>query len=76
MSETTKHQGRQVDPNSKRQQKLAARATALANGTPIKQGRQADPNSKRQQQLAARATAIANGTASKRGRPAKATVVA
>jgi len=60
MSET-KQRGRAVDPNSKRQQKLATRA---ANG-PGARGRAVDPNSKRQQKLAAVA---ANGPG-KRGRP-------
>lgn len=65
--ENNKQKGRQVDPNSKRQQKLAAQALAKANGTEIKRGRQADPTSKRQQKLATKAS----GVEVKRGRPAK-----
>lgn len=70
MSEQTKQPGRAVNPNSKRQQKLAAQAAAIANGTPIKQGRAVNPNSKRQQAIAAKQDAIANGVVVKRGRPA------
>lgn len=65
--ENNKQKGRTIDPNSKRQQKLAAQAEAKANGVEIKRGRSADPTSKRQQKLAARA---ANPDA-KRGRPSK-----
>ncbi len=69
--ESNKTKGRAINPNSKRQQKLAAQAEAKANGTEIKRGRNADPTSKRQQKLANKATAIANGTPIQRGRPTK-----
>ena len=55
--------GRPVDPNSKRQQRLA---TAPGKKT----GRPVNPNSARQQRLIAQQErAIANGGAVKRGRP-------
>lgn len=44
MSET-KRQGRASNPNSARQQKLAARAALIASGGTIKRGRTANPNS-------------------------------
>lgn len=59
----TKQRGRAVNPNSKRQQKLAS----LALNGPSPRGRAVDPNSKRQQILADRA---ANGL-KQRGRPKK-----
>ena len=55
--------GRPVDPNSKRQQRLAT-APGKKTGRPI------NPNSARQQRLIAQAErAIANGGVVKRGRP-------
>ena len=55
--------GRPVDPNSKRQQRLAT-APGKKTGRPI------NPNSVRQQRLIAQAErAAANGGAVKRGRP-------
>ena len=55
--------GRPVDPNSKRQQRLAT-APGKKTGRPI------NPNSARQQRLIAQAErAAANGGAVKRGRP-------
>lgn len=55
--------GRPVDPNSKRQQRLA-------NAPGRKTGRPINPNSKRQQRLAELAAkAAANGGKVKRGRP-------
>ena len=55
--------GRPVDPNSKRQQRLAT-APGRKTGRPI------DPNSKRQQRLAElEVKAALNGGKAKRGRP-------
>ena len=55
--------GRPVDPNSKRQQRLAS-APGKRTGRPI------NPNSARQQRLAKQAArAAANGGVVKRGRP-------
>lgn len=51
----TKSRGRSTDPNSKRQQNLAAKAARVASGETVKRGRAADPNSKNQQRLAAKA---------------------
>ena len=54
--------GRPVDPNSKRQQRLAT-APGKRTGRPI------NPNSKRQQRLAEREAKINNGEQVRRGRP-------
>jgi len=72
MENSTK--GRKTNPNSARQIKLAAKATAIANGETIKRGRDADPNSKRQQKLAAQAARVASGQPVTKGRPKKAVV--
>ena len=66
MSEV-KQRGRPSNPNSARNQKLAAKAARIANGETVRPGRTVDPNSKNQQRLAAR---LARGPVTK-GRPKK-----
>ena len=60
--------GRKVDPTSKRQQLLAKREAAKANGT-FKKGRPVIGTSKRQETLAKRQAKIEANGELKRGRP-------
>lgn len=70
MTVTEKQIGRPVDPNSKRQQKLAAIAARKAEfGDYVPLGRKADPTSKRQAKLAEIAAKKASGAEVKKGRP-------
>ena len=60
--------GRKIDPTSKRQQKLAKREAAKANGT-FRKGRPIIGTSKRQEVLAKRQAKIEANGELKRGRP-------
>lgn len=40
----TKQKGRTINPNSARQQKLAAKAARIASGETVKRGRAVNPN--------------------------------
>ncbi|VDO18285.1 unnamed protein product [Brugia timori] len=68
-TKTPGQRGRKIDPNSKRQAKLAKRAEVLQSGGEVKRGRPAIAESKRQQRLAKRAEIVKNGGVIKVGRP-------
>lgn len=66
-----KQLGRKVNPNSARQQRLAAMQAKKDSGMEVKRGRPVNGASARQARLAAmQAKAEANGGSVKRGRPA------
>ena len=72
--ETMTHLGRPSNPNSARQQRLAAIAAKIEAGIEVKRGRPADGKSARQHRLAEmEAKRIANGGEIKRGRPTNGT---